>query len=469
VAAANPLGEDKSAAQGRGTTPVRVAVIAALAAALIALAIVIFSSDDGHEYELLFQNAAQLVTDNQVLIGGQPAGSVESIELTDDNLASIRISLDQQLHEGSTAVIRATSLSGVANHYVSISPGPNSNRELEDGDVLGLGSTTTAVDLDQFFNTFPPSVRRGLSQFIRGNAQWYAGRGKEGNRAFKFFGPGLNRAAAFAQELNADQRLLERFVVSSSQLATTVARRGNELSSAISNAGTAFDAIARENVALSRSLDLVPQVFRQGSTTFVNLRAALDDVEPLIDEFKPVTDDFAPFLRDLRPVLSRAVPVFKNLSLTVRRKGFANDTAELLATLPAVEKRASRTFPHAEEGIAAFQPNLNFARAYAPDIFNGFGKLGQIGAGYDANGHYARVQFSNLNIFDFNEESGGLDPIPPSEQYEVFGDSAPVKRLCPGGATQSAPDGSNPFTEPPFAGSGVTPSDCNPSDAPPGP
>lgn len=469
MAAAKPLGEDKSAAPGRGTTPVRVAVIAALAAAVIALAIILFSSDDGYEYELLFQNAAQLVTDNQVLIGGQPVGSVESIELTDDNLASIRISLDQQLHEGSTAVIRATSLSGVANHYVSVSPGPNSNRELEDGDVLGLGSTTTAVDLDQFFNTFPPSVRRGLSQFIRGNAQWYAGRGEDGNRAYKFFGPGLNRASAFAAELNADQRLLEQFVVSSSKLATTVARRGNELSSAISNAGTAFDAIARENVALSRSLDLVPQVFRQGSTTFVNLRAALDDVEPLIDEFKPVTDDFAPFLRELRPVLSRAVPVFKNLSLTVRRKGFANDTAELLATLPAVEKRASRTFPHAEEGIAAFQPNLNFARAYTPDIFNGFGKLGQVTGYYDANGHYARIQLSNLNIFDFDEESGELDPIPTSDQYNVFGDSAPVKRLCPGGATQSAPDGSNPFTEPPFAGSGVSPSDCNPDDAPPGP
>jgi len=469
VAAANPLGEDKNAAQGRGTTPVRVAVVAALAAAVIALAIVIFGSDDGYEYELLFQNAAQLVTDNQVLIGGQPAGSVESIELTDDNLASIRISLDQQLHEGSTAVIRATSLSGVANHYVSISPGPNSNKELGDGDVLGLGSTTTAVDLDQFFNTFPPSVRRGLSQFIRGNAQWYAGRGEDGNRAYKFFGPGLNRAAAFAGELNADQRLFERFVVSSSKLATVVARRGNELSSAISNASTAFDAIARENVALSRSLDLVPQVFRQGSTTFVNLRAALDDVEPLIDEFKPITDDFAPFLRDLRPVLSRAVPVFENLSLTVRRKGFANDTAELLATLPAVEKRASRTFPHAEEGIAAFQPNLNFARAYTPDIFNGFGKIGQASGYYDANGHYARIQFPNLNIFDYDEEDGELDPIPVSEQYNVFGGDAPVKRRCPGGGTQSAPDGSNPFTEPPFAGSGVTPSDCNPNDAPPGP
>jgi phospholipid/cholesterol/gamma-HCH transport system substrate-binding protein len=446
-----------------------VAVVAVLAAAVIALAVVIFGDDDSYEYDLLFQNAAQLVPDNQVLIGGQPVGSVESIELTDDNLASVHVSVEQQLHEGSTAVIRATSLSGVANHYVSISPGPNSNSALEDGDVLGLGSTTTAVDLDQFFNTFPPSVRRGLAQFIEGNAQFYAGRGEDGNRAIKFFGPGLNRAGAFAAALNADQRLLERFVVSSSKLATAVSRRGSELSSAISNANTAFGAIASENVALSRSLELVPQVFRQGSTTFVNLRAALDDVEPLIDEFKPVTKDFAPFLRDLQPVLSRAVPVFKNLRLTVRRKGFANDSAELLATLPAVHERAAKTFPHSEAAIVDFQPNLNFARAYTPEIFNGFGKLGQVTGYYDANGHYARIQLSSLNLFDYEDGSGELTPIAPSAQYDAFGGSASVKRRCPGGATQSAPDGSNPFVEPPFAGSGVTPSDCNPADAPPGP
>jgi phospholipid/cholesterol/gamma-HCH transport system substrate-binding protein len=469
VAAAKPLGEERSAAQGRGLTPVRVAVVAALAAAVIALGVVVFGGGDGHEYDLLFENAAQLVPDNQVLIGGLPVGSVDSIELTDDNLASIHVTVDQQLHEGSTAVIRATSLSGVANHYVSISPGPNSNPALEDGDTLGLDATTTAVDLDQFFNTFPPSVRRGLAQFIRGNAQWYAGRGEDGNRAYKFFGPGLNRATAFVRELNADQRLLERFVVSSSKLATVVARRGNELSSAFSNANTAFNAIASQNVALSRTLRLLPQVFRQGNTTFVNLRAALDDIEPLIDTAKPATKNLAPFLRELRPVLSRSVPVFRNLRLTVRRPGFANDTAELLAALPAVRERASKTFPHSEEAIAAFQPNLNFARAYTPDIFNGFGKLGQTGGYYDANGHYARIQFSNLNLFEYNGGSGTLEPIAPSQQYDPFGGSAGVKRRCPGGGTQPAADGSNPFVEPPFAGAGVTPSECNPADAPPGP
>ena len=73
---------------------------------------------------------------------------------------------------------------------------------------------------------------------------------------------------------------------------------------------------------------------RQANTTFVNLRAALDDLDPLVETAKPATKNLAPFLSELRPVLSKAVPVFKNLRLSASRKGFANDTAEAL-TLPA--------------------------------------------------------------------------------------------------------------------------------------
>jgi phospholipid/cholesterol/gamma-HCH transport system substrate-binding protein len=467
--AANSLGEEKSPAQARGVTPGRIAALVALGIVVIALAVVLFGGDGSHKYKLVFQNAAQLVPDNQVLIGGQAVGSVESIGLTDDNLAEIEVSVEQELHEGSTAVIRATSLSGVANHYISISPGPNSGPALDDGATLDLGSTTTEVDLDQLLNTFPNPVRRALGQFVRGNAEQFSDRGKEANATFKYFGPALNRTSAFLGELNADQNLLERFVVSSAKLATAVSQRGNALSSAVSNASTAFGAIASQNEALDQTLRLLPPFMRQANTTFVNLRAALDDLDPLVETAKPATRNLAPFLGELRPVLSKAVPFFRDFRLSLNRPGFANDTAETLGFLPAVQERASKAFPNAERAIDDFQPTLNFARAYTPDLFNGFGKLGQITGYYDGNGHYARAQLV-LNLFRRNGSSGELEPLTPSEQYDSFGGSASVRRPCPGGGTQPAPDGSSPFTEPPFAGSGVGPSsDCDPADAPPGP
>jgi phospholipid/cholesterol/gamma-HCH transport system substrate-binding protein len=466
LVAANPLGEERGPASGRRIAPARIAVVAALSVAVLALAYVIFNGNGSHKYAFLFQNASQLVPDNQVLIGGSPVGTVDSIELTDDNIAQVNVTIDQELHEGSTAIVRATSLSGVANHYVSVSPGPNSNPPLEDG-TLDLADTTTPIDIDQFINTFAPPVRKGLSDFIRGNAGIYVDRGPEANQTYKYFAPGLNRARTFFGEFNSDQRLFERFVVSSSKLATVIASRGEELSSAIANANTAFGAIASQNVAFGRTLRLLAPVFRQSNTTFVNLRAALDDVDVLVDAAKPATKDLAPFLADLRPVLSKAVPVFKNLRLTMSRPGPHNDNGELFAILPTVQERTSTAFPHAEQAIADFQPTLNLFRAYTPDIFNGFGKLGQITAYYDANGHYARVQPTDFNIFAYDSGSGVLDPIPLSQQYDAF-DPPRTFRRCPGAATQPAPDGSNPFVDPPISG-GAASSTCDPADVPPGP
>jgi phospholipid/cholesterol/gamma-HCH transport system substrate-binding protein len=459
VAAAKPQGEEKRSAPSRGITPARIAAIGALAVVVIVLAVVLFSGGGGHKYTFLFQNAGQLVNDNQVLVGGSPVGTVSSIDLSPDNLAEVHVEVDQELHEGTTAVIRATSLSGVANHYLSVSPGPNSNPSLEEGAELGLASTTTPVDIDQLFNTFPPKVREGLQNFIKGNGQIYEGRGPEANESYKYFGTALNRATAFAGELNADEQLLSRFLVSSSNLTSAVAGRGAQLESAISNATKAFSSINTENVALDRALQELPPVLRQSNTTFVNLRAALDDVEPLVNTAKPATKNLAPFLAELRPVLGKFIPFTQNLTLALSRPGPHNDTAELLQTIPSVERLASKTFPHAEDAIVAFQPQLNFIRSYTPDIFNGISKLGQISGFYDGNGHYVRAATSLQNTF--RDDGGELNAIPRSEQFAPFGNPAATPKRCPGGAAQPPTDNSAPYVNPPHEGSAVDGSECN--------
>ena len=74
----------------------------------------------------MFEIAGQLVPDNDVQVGGRRIGSVKKIELTDDNQAAIRISVQEPyapLREGTKATIRLTSLSGIANRYIALTPG----------------------------------------------------------------------------------------------------------------------------------------------------------------------------------------------------------------------------------------------------------------------------------------------------------------------------------------------------------
>jgi phospholipid/cholesterol/gamma-HCH transport system substrate-binding protein len=83
---------------------------------------------------------------------------------------------------------------------------------------------------------------------------------------------------------------------------------------------------------------------------------------------------------------------------------------------------------------------------------------------YDGNGHYVRAVTSGQNLFKYNSGSSELEPIKKSEQFAPF-ENVHTHRRCPGGATQPAADGSNPWV----GGASVDSSECNPGDVPPGP
>ncbi len=452
---------------GPARRPVRVLAIGGLVVFVGILLFLVLGRGNGHTYDLVFETGGQLVRGNLVMVGGHPVGSVSDISLTDNNQARIRVDVDQELHEGTTAVVRATSLSGVANRYISLSPGPNSAPALPDGGELGSIATTSPVDLDQFFNTFTPRMRKGLSDFIQGNAAIWDGKGPEANRAFKYFSPALTQTTLWLREFNADQRALTRFVADSARLSTTVASRGDELTSLISNSNQSFGAIAAENRSLSQALGALPGTLRQANTTFVNLRAAFDDLDPLVEASLPATKDLAPFLHDLQPVLSRGVSTFHDLSLTMSRPGKANDMGELTQSLPKVQPSTRRAFKSSIKAISDFQPTLDFMRPYWGEAATGFSNLGQISAYYDAAGHFVRIQPGGMNLFDYDSGSGQLNPLPMADQFDPFPAPQRLKR-CPGGGTQPAADGSNPFYDPPWGKSGLSGDDCDPSQVPPG-
>jgi phospholipid/cholesterol/gamma-HCH transport system substrate-binding protein len=461
----------------RGSVASRLLAFGALVAVVLLVTVLLLGGGGGHKYNLLFQTGGQLVKGNQVLIGGTPVGSVDDITLTDNNQAEVSITTDQALHEGTTAVIRATSLSGVANHYVSLTPGPNNAPELGKDATLTGADTTTPVDLDQLFDTFNGPARKSLRLVIQGFDQTYVGKGPQANSTYKYFAPSLNATDRVLQELNRDEGVLTNFIVNSSRVFTAVSERSNDLSGLISHSNQALGAIASQNRAFDRSLAVLPGTLRQANTTFVNLRAALDDLDPLVNTSKVATRNLDPFLRKVQPVLHRAVPVFTDLRNVVNLPGSNNDLADSVKALPKLEPKARTAFPAAVNASNASLPFIRFARPYSPDLFGAFTALGQVTAFYDANGHFARVQPANANLFcsalgppgtpatPANCSAPGsprtLEPIPADRQFEGLNFKTYLR--CPGGSTQPIP-GSNPFTD-----NGNLAGGCNTGDVPPGP
>jgi hypothetical protein len=218
----------------------------------------------------------------------------------------------------------------------------------------------------------------------------------------------------------------------------------DDLAALTSNANQALGAIAQENDSFDRSLVALPPALRQANTTFVNLRAALDDLDPLIVATGEATQaGLTPFLRKLGTVADESVPVFRTSGWSCTATARPTTSSTRSARCPA-QRRASSAIPANIRALDTSQPKIAQLRPYTPDLLAFLARFGQATSNYDGNGHYLRVQPTGINLFRWNQTTNVLDPIPTSEQFADF-DNGFFDR-CPGGSTQPI-SGSNPFLD----------------------
>jgi phospholipid/cholesterol/gamma-HCH transport system substrate-binding protein len=444
-------------------TVARATALAALVATAVLAGVLLLGGDDSTDYTLRFQSAGQLVPDNDVQIGGRRVGAITDIRLGRDNEAVVDIQVSGEfapLREGTRATIRQTSLSGVANRYILLAPGPNDAPELEEGATLDTTQTTTSVDLDQLFNTLDPDTLESLQKVVQGFGTQYRGRGDEANEAARYFNPALSTTRRLVNEVNRDSRTLQRFIIDGARAMGALAERRTELTELISNANGAAEGIANENAAFSETLQRLPGTMRRANSTFVNLRSTLTDLDVLVEESLPATEDLEPFLRDLRPLVRRARPTIRDLRTAIRRPGPDNDLTDLTLKMPRLQQVASPALVNTTRALRRSTPVLDFARPYAPDLVGWFRDFGQAAANYDANGHFARIQ-PMYNVFSFTDNAAGgfLEPQDPNRRLE--GLQTGFYRRCPGASTQVPADRSAPYLD-----NGL---DCDPRLVLPGP
>jgi len=360
--------------------------------------------------------------------------------------------------------VRQASLSGVANRYVDLRlpPETSSSGDMRDGDVIPSAETTTAVDLDQLFNTFDPEARKALQGVIKGFATQYGGRGEEANKGWLYLNPALASSSRLFEELNRDTPLLKRFIVSSAKLVTDVADRRDDLAGLVDNLADTTGAIANQKQSLGSAVEQLPPFMRRANSTFVNLRATLDDVDPLVADSKPVAKKLRPFLAALRPLARDARPTVRDLSRLIRTPGASNDLIEATrALVPLRDVTVRKVQANGKERDGAFSasvkafeeatPQIGFGRPYVVDLTGWFDDFSTSGAA-DANGAASRAP-PHVNAFAALSGQAGnvagalsgltggaadgiltLVPIPPDLQGQAFRQTATLgqRNRCPG-------------------------------------
>ena len=487
-------------------------------AILTVLLVVLYLSSSGDEYTITaeFENAAQVLEGNEVVIAGAAVGTVKTIELGDDGQALVRFTVNEDfapLPVGTIATVRSYSLSGIANRQIQLAlpperaGDPDAGAEQEaipDGGSMSQSETVSEVDLDQIFNTLDDRTVRNLKKVIRGFEISYDGVGEQANRGFRYLNPFLGASRAFFSELNLDEQALSQLLVDTSRLSGAIASRSTDVSALVGNLDAMMGALASQKTALAESVAELPAFMRQSNTTFVNLRAALDDLGPLVEASKPAAVRLQPFLAELRSAVTDAVPTITGLDEVISAPGPANDLIELTAAQVPLEasaigsgspecgsdpetdyeRAANGDFTEGSfgESVCALRnglPALAFFRAYTNELvgwFDGFSHSN--GTANEGNGTLGRIQAA-FNTFSASPISGlpfigtgnilptgldnptNLDIITTGVLNKCPGaNERPLGAVDPDDNTVPFSDGSSPYTDP---------INCDPSDVAPGP
>ena len=210
---------------------------------------------------------------------------------------------------------------------------------------------------------------------------------------------------------------------------------------------------------------------RQFNSTAVNLRAALDDVDPLVDASKPVALKLKPFLTELNAASANLVPTLADLNRTIDIPGTERDLVGVTALAPDLAEIAigpvnrngatrQGAFPESVDSLATRLPILEQLRPYAPELVGWFDDFGHSGV-LDANGGIGRIG-TTFNAFSLSTNGfPAIDGVPLSPEQLITALDTGNNRRCPGSLERPAADGSNPFTD----GGNVN---CDPSQIPPG-
>jgi hypothetical protein len=158
-----------------------------------------------------------------------------------------------------------------------------------------------------------------------------------------------------------------------------------------------------------------------------------------------VAKRLGPFLSQARAFAADAEPTVRDLSLTIRRRGRANDLINLVRTFPPLNDIATVTkvrsvapggarhsvgetrgaFQESVDALKGGTGEISFARPYTTDFLGWFDDFSTTGGGFDALGATARG-FITMSSF-LHKDSLAM------KQY----------RRCPGAAEAPAKDGSN--------------------------
>jgi ABC-type transporter Mla subunit MlaD len=300
-------------------------------------------------------DAARLGPNNEVRIGGNRVGVVESIDTLPappnsgcvtaegssySTIAKLNLKLDESAKPiPADSRIRVRYRSSFGLKYLEINRG-TSQTGLPEGASLPLAQAEEQVEFDDIYNTFDTATRENSQRVLQGFGDAFAARGASLNEAITALDPLFANLKPVSEALADPTTQLVRFFPELADAARIVAPVALENAEQFTNGAIAFGAISSDPEALRDTISGGPPALEAG------LRS-LPVQRPFLAEFAEVSRLLRPGVRQLRialpdlnqavilgrKVLPRTVQMSRDLEDVLRRLGELVDDPSTLISL----------------------------------------------------------------------------------------------------------------------------------------
>lgn len=324
-------------------------------AALVALGLVLVvaiavavggGGDDGYRVRALFDTAAAAVPGEQVRIAGATVGTVESLDLTDDDEAVAVLAIDDErfapFRANASCTIRPQSLIG--ERFVECDPGTTTApplREIEEGEgegqhLLPLARTSAPVDLDLIQNIMRLPYRERFSILINELGAGLAGRGEDLREVIRRANPALAQTDRVLAILARQNRVLARLASDSDTALAPLAREREHVSGFIDGANQTATATAERSDDIEASIARLPGFLAELRPLMADLGRFAGQATPVARDLRLAGPDLSRLIEQLGPFSTAATPALVSLG-----EATATGRPALIRTRPLIRDLAS--------------------------------------------------------------------------------------------------------------------------------
>jgi phospholipid/cholesterol/gamma-HCH transport system substrate-binding protein len=249
-----------------------------------------------------------------VTIAGVQVGLVGGVQL-ENGRAVVTMNIFKKygpIYRNATVLLRPRT--PLKDMYLELDPGTRQTGAVPNGGMLGAGSTTPDVDLDQILASLDSDTRSYLLLLLSGGAGAFQNLRSSVpalQGTFKRFAP-LNRdTRAFATLLAARSNNLRLAIHNLQRVATALGGVDGQLASLIQSSNTNFAAISSQAAHLEAGLSLLPGTLAQTNQTLGKVQSFAAQLGPTLTELQPFARALAPALEASRPLFHDTTPVIQ--------------------------------------------------------------------------------------------------------------------------------------------------------------